>query len=74
MKTITYFLVCIVAWGIAAFLMVHITRGLSLGTILVCNLVGYCIAIAAIARDVNLGCTWNHFLAVSVAVLFVAAN
>ena len=77
MKTALWFSTCVFGWGIAVFLMTYVTRGpgrLSLGTILVYNLVGYSIAIAALARHVQPGWSWNHLLAVLISVLYVAAN
>lgn len=74
MKTVTWFTLCIFGWGIAAFLMAHLGRTLNLGTILVCNLIGYTLAIALLARNVDLTWSWNHFLGVLVSVLFVIAN
>jgi drug/metabolite transporter (DMT)-like permease len=77
MKTALWFSVCMFGWGIAVFLMAAVTKGagrLSLGTVLVCNLIGYAIAIAALARHVQLGWSWNHLLAILIAVLYVGAN
>jgi len=77
MKAALWFSICVFGWGTAVFLMSALTKGsgrLSLGTILVCNLLGYAIAIAALARDVRLGWSWSHLLAVVIAVLYVAAN
>ncbi len=64
MKTTLWFALCISGWGVAIFLMAHLGRTLGMGTILVCNLIGYAIAVALLARNVNLGWTWNHLLAV----------
>ena len=77
MKTALWFSICVLGWGIAVFLMAAVTKGagrLSLGTILVYNLVGYAIAIAVLARNVQIGWSWNHLLAVTISVLYVAAN
>ena len=74
MKTIFWFTLCISGWGLGAFLMAHLGRTLGMGTILVCNLIGYTIAIAFLARNVNLGWSWNHLLAVLTAIAFVLAN
>jgi uncharacterized membrane protein len=74
MKTFFWFALCISGWGLGAFLMAHLGRTLGMGTILVCNLFGYAIAIAFLARNVNLGWSWNHLLAVLTAVAFVLAN
>ena len=74
MKTTLWFAMCISGWGVGAFLMAHLGRTLGMGTILVCNLIGYAVAIALLARNVSLGWTWNHLLAVVTAILFVLAN
>ena len=74
MKTIFWFALCISGWGLGAFLMAHLGRTLGMGTILVCNLIGYAIAISLLARNVSLGWTWNHLLAVVTAIVFVLAN
>ena len=74
MKTLFWFTLCISGWGVGAFLMAHLGRTLGMGTILVCNLIGYAIAIAILARNVGLGWTWDHLLAVVTAILFVLAN
>ncbi len=74
MKTALWFTLCISGWGVGAFLMAHLGRSLGMGTILVCNLIGYTIAIAALARDVSLGWSWNHLGAVVTAIVFVLAN
>jgi drug/metabolite transporter (DMT)-like permease len=74
MKTTFLFTLVILGYGVGAFLMVHVGRAMDLGTILVCNLIGYAITIALLARGPALQWTWDHFLAVLVAVLFVMAN
>ena len=60
MKTIFWFALCISGWGVGAFLMAHLGRTLAMGTVLACNLIGYTIAIAILARNVSLGWSWNH--------------
>ena len=74
MKTMFLFALCISGWGVGAFLMAHLGRTLGMGTILVCNLIGYAIAIAFLARNASLGWTWDHLLAVVTAICFVLAN
>jgi len=74
MMTAWYLAVCIFGWGIAVFLMSYVGRAMTQGTILVCNLLGYCLAIAVLARDVELAWTWKHAAAAAIGVLFVAAN
>jgi len=74
MKTIFWFALCISGWGVGAFLMAHLGRTLGMGTILVYNLIGYAIAIALLTRNVSLGWTGNHLLAVVTAMLFVFSN
>jgi len=74
MKTTLWFALCISGWGFGVFLMAHLGRTLGMGTILVGNLIGYAIAIALLARNVNVGWTWNHLLAVVTAISFVLAN
>lgn len=77
MKTVLWFSICVLAWGVAVFLMTFVTRGagkLNVGTILVCNLVGYALMIGLLARDVQFAWSWNHALAALISSLFVAAN
>ena len=77
MKTALWFSICVLAWGVAVFLMTFVTRGpgkLNVGTILVCNLVGYLLMIGLLARNVQAAWSWNHLLAVLISVLYVAAN
>lgn len=73
-KTTLWFALCIFGWGFGVFLMAHLGRSLSMGTILVCNLIGYAVAIALLARNASFGWTWNHGLAVVTAICFVLAN
>lgn len=77
MKTALWFAICVLAWGISIFLMTFIVKGpkgLSLGTILVYNLAGYAIGIGLLARNVDIGLSRNHLLAVLISLLYVAAN
>ena len=68
------FAVCFIGWGVAVFLMTFVTRALSQGTILVCNLLGYGLVIAWFAKGADLRLSWAHALAVFIGVLFVFSN
>ncbi len=74
MKTLLLFSTCVLGWGVAVFLMGYVSRTLNLGTILVCNLVGYAAGIAILARGVHMAWTWNHLLAALLSVCMVVAN
>lgn len=74
MPSLFYFAVCLVGWGIATFLMTFVTRQISIGTILICNLIGYCISISIVAKGIRFELKWAHLLAILIGVLFVLCN
>ena len=65
---------CIMAWGLAVFLMKVAGEHVGPYTAVVCNLFGYLIIIALVARKADYHLTWGHLVGVLVGALYVLGN